>query len=155
MENISVMYIELVDNDTQEKVIVAVDAGNYDTVYEIILRRIQKQYDRQDYKSFQEYIEDVIEDLVCVIIEIETTVVIHWYKYVVGGNTMGTEKEKITHGTRIVQIESQREGKYLYTTTTDVGGYLVTSMYAEFDDNIGYEEEIEQHEFEILGEHSG
>lgn len=68
---------------------------------------------------------------------------------------MGTEKEKITHGTRIVQIESQREGKYLYTTTTDVGGYLVTSMYAEFDDNIGYEEEIEQHEFEILGEHSG
>ena len=77
MENTLVMYIELIDNDTQEKVIVAVDAGNYDTVYEIILRRIQKQYDRQDYKSFQEYIEDVIEDLVCVIIEIETTVVVH------------------------------------------------------------------------------
>lgn len=155
MENTSVMYIELVDNYTEEKVIVAVDAGNYDTVYEVIMRRIQKQYDRQDYASFLEYIEDITEDLVCIIIEIETTVVVHWYKYIVGGKAMGTEKEKITYGTRIVQTESQREGTYLYTMTTDVGGYLITSMYAEFDDNIGYEEEIEQHEFEILGEVNG
>lgn len=77
MENTSVMYIELVDNYTEEKVIVAVDAGNYDTVYEVIMRRIQKQYDKQDYVTFLEYVEDITEDLVCVIIEIETTVVVY------------------------------------------------------------------------------
>lgn len=68
---------------------------------------------------------------------------------------MGTENKKITYGTRIVQTESQREGTYLYTTTTDVGGYLITSMYAEFDDNIGYEEEIYTGGFEIIGEVDG
>lgn len=77
MSNTQVMYIEIVEQESEEKVIIAVDASNYDTVNEILLRRIEKQYDRQDYKTLYEYIEDVIEDLDCGIIEIETTLSIY------------------------------------------------------------------------------